>query len=570
MKNLSLKFKIASIAFIILVAFVLMTTLYVIPTMNNAIDDQVELKLRELVEVPISIIEFYYQEAESGMLSEDEARLQALRAIEAMRYDDESNYYFVLDYDVNIVMHPIKPALNGQYMAESKDEDGNPLFQDMVDVVLEKDEGVVDYVWEKPGETEVQPKSSFVVGFKPWELIVGTGVYVDDVEAIKATVTRNVIGLFALISIFALLIVLYIVLRINKAVGKIMVVSKKVSENDYSSTIKLNQNDELGKIAKSFDHAIENVRDLVNEINSSIEVVSKNSSILDNNTDILENSVETTSDETHNVSASIEETATSAQNINNMIDEIKFAVESVASRATEGATTTADVTLRATDLKEDAVISSDKANKIYDEVKIVMEDAIEKSKAVEQINILSSAILDITNQTNLLALNASIEAARAGEAGRGFAVVADEISKLAEQSSQAVSRIQSVVEEVNGSVLNLTDASKKILDFVDSEVKDDYKKLVSVSEQYNDDASTFNGIMMDLSATSEELHASMDSIAEITEEMTDALNQGASSVSSISDLVGDILIKTKELNNLNDENVESVQHLVATKDKIKL
>lgn len=199
-----------------------------------------------------------------------------------------------------------------------------------------------------------------------------------------------------------------------------------------------------------------------------------------------------------------------------------------------------------------------------------MEEAIEKSKAVEQIDILSSSILDITNQTNLLALNASIEAARAGEAGRGFAAVADEISKLADQSSQAVNRIQTVVKEVNESVENLCSASGKILEFVDLEVKPDYEKLVSISEQYNHDASTFNGIMMDLSATSEELNASMDSIADITKEMTGALEMGSESVNTISGYVNEVLDKTQNLTVLNGENLNSVKTLSGKTEQIKL
>lgn len=570
MKNINLKLKIIIMAFVIIASFSLVTSLYIVPTMNKSIDDQVEQKLRELVEVPYSTITSYHEQYKSGNLSEEEALKMALSTVEMMRYQEDTNYYFIMDYDVNMVMHPIKPELNGKNLSESTDEDGNQLFQEMIDVVKANDQGVVDYVWEKAGETKVQPKSSFVVGFKPWNLVLGTGVYVDDVKAIKAEVTRNVFIITSLIVVVAIIFVTITIRDVNKSVKKIMHVSKKVSENDYTTEIDMNQKDEFGNIADSFNHAITNVRGLVSEIDQSIEIVNKNSSQLDTSTDDLEVIVANTSREAETISASIVETAASALNINNMIDEIKFAVETVANRATEGANTTSGVTVRATELKEDSIISSEKANRIYEEVKHVMEEAIEKSKAVEQINLLSTSILEITEQTNLLALNASIEAARAGEAGRGFAVVADEISKLADQSSQAVSRIQTVVEEVNQSVVSLCNASEKILDFVDSEVKPDYEKLVNVSEQYNSDATTFNSIMMDLSATSEELHASMDSIAEITTEMSEALTLGSDSVATISDYVGDILTRTKDLNALNDENVQSVNNLVKTKSVIKL
>lgn len=570
MKNLSLKIKVIALALIILVLFTVSIMFYIVPTMNKAIDNQVELKLQALVEVPYSTLVAYYDKATSGEMDEEAALQAALESIEQLRYEENSNYYFILDYDVNMVMHPIKPELNGKNLSDSADAEGNKLFGEMIEVVKSDDEGYVDYVWEKAGETEVQPKSSYVVGFKPWNLVLGTGIYVDDVKAIKTEVSRNVIIITLLIAVLTTILTIFLSIRINDSVHKIMVVSKKVSENDYTEQIVLDQKDELGSIASAFNHAILNVKNLVYDIDQSIEVVKTNSTQLDANTDQLELIVSSTSRETETILESISESADSARNISDMVDEIKFAVETVATRATEGASTTSDITIRATELKDDSTKSSLKANEIYEEVKHVMEEAIERSKAVEQIDILSTSILEITNQTNLLALNASIEAARAGEAGRGFAVVADEISKLADQSSDAVSRIQNVVTEVNGAVLSLCDASEKILDFVDSEVKPDYEKLVSVSEQYNLDASTFNSIMMDLSATSQELNASMDSISQITRDMSDALSHGSDSVSAVSDNVADILDKTQELNSINNMNVESVNQLVETKSIIKL
>lgn len=567
MKNLSLKFKITSMAVAILLVFTMMIMFYILPTLNNSIDDQVELKLKELVEVPYSIFESYYDMFKTGEIKTKEAsKLAALKVIEKMRYDDGSNYYFVLDYNSTMVMHPIKLELNGQSLEGSTDKAGNYFFKEMSDLVKVDGEGVVAYVWEKPGETDPQAKSSYVKGFAPWKIYVGTGVYVDDVESIKAKLARNVLVITGLVVVVLIVIVRLLVNSINKAVKSILLVSTKVAGNDYSERIELDQKDELGKISNSFNHAIFNVKGMVIEINKSIETVTQNSGALTGFIDSLEASVTSTVKESETVSASITESAASALNITNMIEEIKRAVESVANRATEGATTTADVTIRARELKEDSIVSSEKANNIYNEVKLIMEDAIEKSKAVDQINILSSSIMDISNQTNLLALNASIEAARAGEAGRGFAVVADEISKLADQSGSTVGRIQSVVEEVNHSVKNLCDASEKILDFVDKEVKSDYKKLVNVSERYNDDASTFNSIMMDLSATSEELNASMESIAMITGEMSEALNTGSDSVETILEGINDLQDKTTQLTTLNDENLESI-HVLSSKVK---
>ncbi len=118
-----------------------------------------------------------------------------------------------------------------------------------------------------------------------------------------------------------------------------------------------------------------------------------------------------------------------------------------------------------------------------------LESAIESSKVVEQINVLSDSIMNITSQTNLLALNAAIEAARAGEAGKGFSVVADEIRKLAEQSKDTVTEIQSITVKVIESVKNLSDSSSNLLTFVSTDMDNDYKTMLNVADKYSEDAS---------------------------------------------------------------------------------
>ena len=113
-----------------------------------------------------------------------------------------------------------------------------------------------------------------------------------------------------------------------------------------------------------------------------------------------------------------------------------------------------------------------------------MKRALEKSKEVKNINVLTESILQITEQTNLLSLNAAIEAARAGEAGKGFAVVANEIRNLAEDSRNAANKIQSMTMEVIKSVEDLASSSEKVLDFIGTKVIDDYKTMVSIGDQY--------------------------------------------------------------------------------------
>ena len=169
--------------------------------------------------------------------------------------------------------------------------------------------------------------------------------------------------------------------------------------------------------------------------------------------------------------------------------------------------------------------SQNTANSIYHDLYLEMNSALEQSKAVKNINVLTDSILQIAEQTNLLSLNAAIEAARAGEVGKGFAVVADEIRKLAVNSKNTVNEIQDVIQSVITSVEGLASSSQKALDFIDEKVINDYKTMVGIGEQYSNDALSFQEIVTDFSTTSEQLLSSMQSIVKAINEITLANNR---------------------------------------------
>lgn len=181
------------------------------------------------------------------------------------------------------------------------------------------------------------------------------------------------------------------------------------------------------------------------------------------------------------------------------------------------------------------------ANEVHMEIEKSLKRALEEAKVVEQIQVLSSSIMEITAQTNLLALNASIEAARAGEAGRGFAVVAGEIGNLAVQSRQTVEKIQEVTKSVTGAVGNLTKDAEKLLDYVATDVSQSYDTFEQVANDYNNDAKAVDGLITEFSAISEELLASVESIMTAMNEITVASEEGAKGTTNIAERSTDIL-----------------------------
>jgi methyl-accepting chemotaxis protein len=137
---------------------------------------------KQIVELALSIVAHENQRATSGEITEEQARTAALEVISKMRYAGK-NYLWVSDMAARVVMHPIKPEMNGTDASNFKDPNGFPVFVAFADMVRKNGAGVVDYDWPKPGSDVPVAKTSYVAGFAPWGWVVGTGSYIDDLNA---------------------------------------------------------------------------------------------------------------------------------------------------------------------------------------------------------------------------------------------------------------------------------------------------------------------------------------------------------------------------------------------------
>lgn len=259
------------------------------------------------------------------------------------------------------------------------------------------------------------------------------------------------------------------------------------------------------------------------------------------------------------VSGQTEEASSLAETINETGNELGNAIDTIADKASEAAQQSSDIMARARELYNNSLESSDQANHLYNETKGELERAIASSKQVDQINTLTEEILSISAQTNMLALNASIEAARAGEAGKGFAVVAEEIRVLADNSREAVDKIQQVTGTIVKSVSNLSNYSQKLLQFMNDKVVADYENMISIARQYEQDAVFYNEVSADLGASSEEMSASMTGINESISAIVELTGNIAEYMSTIgvsaqkSDTSSDVVLqKVKELSELSE------------------
>jgi methyl-accepting chemotaxis protein len=257
MKNLKLRYKIIIFMAILIVIFAGVMA-YLIPTVNGLIDKQVKNKLQNLVESSYSIINGYYEQVKAGSMNETDAKAAAIAVIRNIRYGG-NEYFFIIDYTPTMVLHPITPDLEGKSVAEKADPTGKKLFVEMVQVAKSTGEGTVNYQWPKPNETAPSPKLTYVKSFTPWEWVIGSGIYIDDLQQTKNTILISMLGCAALFIIVAVVIALLILRSTVNPIKKIAEVANAIAKGDFSAKIDISSKDEIGQTALALSEMLNGV-----------------------------------------------------------------------------------------------------------------------------------------------------------------------------------------------------------------------------------------------------------------------------------------------------------------------
>lgn len=568
-KNIKLRNKIIFLALFIILVFSALIVLYIMPKVNQEIEDRTIMKLQELVDLPYAEIERQYELSQNGEKSEAQAKKDALAVIKNFRYS-EVEYFWVNDYDGVMQMHAAKPELDQTNVLDIKDPDGKFIFREFIEVVKSKGSGEVKYQWPKPGSDAPQPKVSFVRGFENWQWIIGTGVYVDDLAAIQRDIYTKVLSVALVIIVCSFILIALIVIPLNKTLRDIILRSDQYRNLDFRESLAVTSKDEFGEISGAFNSIREGLKHLLESMIKTSEDLDIEARSISKDMSHLESNVGHTLNSTSDISAIIEETSATTALVSERIDDIKSAVEGVAKKASEGAQKSIDVSVRAELMKEEAQTASQDANRIYGDVKHRLEAAIEKAKQVDKISTLLEGILGITSQTNLLALNASIEAARAGDAGRGFAVVASEVGKLAAESTKSVSVIQETTTDIKLSVGELVKDASELLSFIETSVLKDYDKLMMIGDQYTEDAQIFSSIMTEFREASSRIMESMSAISVSMQEVSQATSTQAESVEDILHLTHDVTEKTRKVYAIMQSNIELIAELDQMINRFKI
>jgi len=544
-------------------AIVGLTTPAFIVLKSQMLTDKKE-KTKNLVENAHSVAQYYYKLSKDGNISEDEAKKEALKTIKALRYAGKE-YFWVNDMTLpypKMIMHATNSKLDGKTLDAQKfncatsvqagddgkieNTDGKKnLFQAFAEVCKEKGGGYVIYEWPKPKEgggltDDTYPKLSYVKEFKDWGWVIGSGIYIDDLnEAFFQTIFRNslyIVPLIIILFVLSFRIIGGISGSISRVVSPISELANSISrgEADLRVKIETKSKNELNQIVDAVNVFIEAVRGTIGHAKmTSLE----NATV---STELAQTSF--------SIGRRVEE---DVRIINHIFEDAKVIIGHVTESAKNMEDSKKDVIMANEALQSSKAELSKMVEAIQGSVQVEMEFAVKLQTLTHEADSVKgvlSVIGDIAEQTNLLALNAAIEAARAGEHGRGFAVVADEVRKLAERTQKSLqetnSTISTIVQSINDAVEQMNDNAEGIKKLGSSSVviEENIEKTVeimtntvgvisSLTEGSIKNADSIQEISNMLEKINETAHVNSRSVEEIAastehlNKMTDRLNQ---------------------------------------------
>jgi methyl-accepting chemotaxis protein len=457
-------------------------------------------------ESALSVVKTFADQAATGTMPVAEAQKRAMDAIRNMRYG-ENGYFVIFNSHPTVLMQPINLAMNGQDVSDFKDPNGVYLFRETVTVIKRDSKGFVAYAFPRPGATEASPKIAYNVTYQPWDWIIQTGLYVDDLDAAFRSTLYQSLGILAILAAALSAVVMLLNRGILRSLGGepsyAAEIANQIANNDLTAVVKTAPNDR-SSLLFSMKRMQEQLTQTIGTIKVSADsIATATHQIAAGNQDL--------SQRTEEQAASLEETAASMEQLTSTV------------------THNADNASQANQLAAQAALVAEQGGAAVSRVVETM-DGINASS--DKIADIVGIIEGIAFQTNILALNAAVEAARAGEQGRGFAVVASEVRSLAQRSSAASKEIKELihdsVERVRAGASHVEEAGTKM-----REITDEIRRVTD--------------IMGEITAASHEqskgigqVNQAVTQMDEVTQQNAALVEQAAAAASSLESQANDL------------------------------
>jgi len=536
----------------------------------------------------------YISTAESGIKEETK------RMIESFRFGPQKqDYFWIHSYspqntrDVRMIMHPTIPDLAGKDISEYRYSDGNkkgeivyatgvreqvPFFVQMNRVVDLSGQGFVGYEWPKPtpgGLTVHQPKLSYVKLFREWNWVIGTGMYLSDIERDKQEMTDSIskqigkiiiaIVVIVLLSILASLIVVFMLSKtITNPIRNMIDIFEMITEGDFTRRTTIATRDEINDLGNMFNSLIERlsmviakVKESAKSIASASKGLAEGSEDMATRTEQQASSLEETAVAMEQMTATVKNNAENAEEANAISKKTKTSAEDSSSQMKQ-------VIDRTIGANRDIITTVQESNSEFVErVQVINKDALvameDITSSSQKISGIISVINDIAFQTNLLALNASVEAARAGEHGKGFAVVAAEVRKLAHRSGKASKEISLLIESSMAQVsrgTQLSNESNQAVEGLSMKTREMLDNLEQVSRDNLQEMSLQIEIKMNL------IIEDVTRVSDMVENISVASSEQAEGITQINTALSDMDRLTQQNRRLIDD-IASASRMMA-------
>ncbi|PMS30149.1 methyl-accepting chemotaxis sensory transducer with Cache sensor [Trinickia symbiotica] len=455
--------------------------------------------LKHVSEAAFSLVKEYGDLAHEGKLAADDARAKALARLKGIRYGADG--YFTVNHSNSVmVMHPIKPELDGKDMSRATVPGAKLLFDEFSRAGKTGDSGFVDYQYPRPGSDTPVAKKGYVVYYQPWDWCLVTGAYIDDIDkAFHASLVKSLVLMLAvglLMTLAVAVVTRGLVRQLGGEPADAADIASRIAEGDLAMQV-LTRPGDRESILYAMARMQQQLTGTIGDIKTSADsIASATEEIAAGNSDL--------SRRTEQQAASLEETAASMTQL------------------TETVRQNTDSAVHANALATRATDAADAGN----EAVLGMIGAIERiSDSSTKISEITGVIEGIAFQTNILALNAAVEAARAGEQGRGFAVVASEVRNLAQRSAAAAKEIKDLIES---SVSMVSDGAKQA-----NHVGTKMEEVKLAIKQVSDIVSEIAAASEEQSRGIEQVNQAVNHMDEVTQQNAALVEQAAAAAQSL-------------------------------------
>ncbi len=462
----------------------------------------------------------------------EEVKKQAANILRELSYGEKKDgYIFAYDFDgVGFANRP-KPALEGKNLIGLKDKNGVLIIKDLIDAAKQGG-GFVTYVWNKPSKNADVEKLSYALAVPGLNWMIGTGFYIDDIDDAVAAAQKRiddevsstmvVIALIGLgILIFFVLASLYIASKVTNPLRETAdaLIDISQGEGDLTRRLVVSTSDEVGMVAQGFNDFVIKIQNLVTELKSGVEDLSRSTGKMSGVVDKTHSDVQSQRHETAQAAAAVHQMAAAAQ-------EVAGNAVGAASAAQEAD----DETNSGQKVVEETI---DAIQKLSNDLNRASDVIGQLGLDADQIGTVVNVIKEIADQTNLLALNAAIEAARAGEYGRGFSVVADEVRTLANRTQQSTQEIQNMIERLQAGAkeaVGVMETSRK-------QGESTVERAAKASDSLNvitGSVSTITQMNTQIASAAEEQTAVADEISQSVQQIADIAEHAAANADDLS------------------------------------